>query len=271
MAGFSLNSAGQCLGILELLVEHREGLHLKQISESVGSAASATHRLLTVLRERGYVSQDPSSGVYFPTLLFAIMGSRVLSSTKLIDLCQPVLDKLALESSELARLSVLEDGNLIWVAKAQGSQSNIRYEPVDGQIAPLHATAMGKAWLSSMPEEQALRLITERGLHARMEGPNVIHSIEKLRADLAEARRSGYGIVDEEAEPGVSAIAVVVREKGLPEGAVVGCLSIGGPTHRLRRERLLSFAPPLRDAANNLGKMWVGRRDAGSIGSTGRS
>jgi DNA-binding IclR family transcriptional regulator len=37
-------------------------------------------------------------------------------------------------------------------------------------------------------------------------------------------------LADEEAEPGVSAIAVVVRDKGLSEGQVVGCLSIGGPT-----------------------------------------
>jgi IclR family acetate operon transcriptional repressor len=78
-------------------------------------------------------------------------------------------------------------------------------------------------------------------------------------------------LADEEAEPGVSAIAVVVRDKGLSEGQVVGCLSIGGPTHRLRRERLLGFLPALREAATSLGKVWVGRRDAGSLGSTGRS
>ena len=48
---------------------------------------------------------------------------------------------------ELVRLSYVEDGRLIWIAKAQGSKSNLRYDPITGHDVPLHVTAMGKAWL----------------------------------------------------------------------------------------------------------------------------
>lgn len=256
MSGFSLNSAERCLAIVELLVNHPEGLPLTTISAELELPASATHRLLGVLVGKGYVKQDVSSNQYAPTMAIAALGLRLLARYHVPDICQPVLDELAARSGELVRLSFLEEGRLIWIAKAQGSKSNLRYDPITGHEVPLHVTAMGKAFLAGMTDEEAVALVERVGYDGTMTGPRAIQDRAQLLHELALARERGYGLVQEEAEPGVSAIGMVVHD-GMHAGApAVAALSIAGPSFRVTRERLESFVPLLKDATANLTRLW---------------
>lgn len=259
MSGFSLNSAERCLAIVELLVEHPEGLPLTTISASLELPASATHRLLGVLVGKGYVKQDEVSNRYAPSMTVAALGLRLLSRYHVPDVCQPVLEDLAAKSGELVRLSFLEQDRLIWIAKAQGSRSNLRYDPIAGHDVPLQVTAMGKAWLATMPEEEAVALVVRKGFAPHLTGPRAIKTETELRRDLALTRERGYGMVEEEAEAGVSAIAVVVRD-GLHAGApAVAALSVAGPSVRLNRDRLEELVPLLQGAAETLSRLWAVR------------
>jgi DNA-binding IclR family transcriptional regulator len=260
VANFSAASAERCLAILELLVENPQGMALSAVAARLELPASATHRLLQVLVARGYVRQDAVSERYQATLFLAALGERLLSATDIPEACQPELEALAESTGELVRLSVLDDGHLRWVAKAQGATSSIRYDPISGREVPLHTTAMGKAWLATLPEPQALKLAKERGLGGELVGPKAVRTLDALREQLRLTRDRGFGLVEEEAEPGISAIAAAIRQAETGgEGPVVGCISIGGPTFRLDRKRLVSFAPALLETARRLGQLWPAR------------
>jgi IclR family transcriptional regulator, acetate operon repressor len=260
VANFSAASAERCLAIIELLADNPEGMALSAIASRLDLPASATHRLLQVLVARGYVRQDAASDRYVATLFLAALGVRLLAATDIPEVCQPELEALAASTGELVRLSVLEDGHLRWVAKAQGATSSIRYDPISGREVPLHTTAMGKAWLCTLPEAEALKLAKARGLGGDLVGPKAVRSLEALREQLRVTRDRGFGLVEEEAEPGISAVAATIREAGPGiEGPVVGCVSIGGPTFRLDRKRLVSFAPALLETAKRLGRLWPAR------------
>lgn len=260
MSGFSLNSAERCLAIVELLVDHPEGLPLTLISNSLELPASATHRLLTVLGTKGYVKQNPLSNHYAPTMAIAALGLRLLASYHVPDICQPVLEELAEQSGELVRLSFLEEGRLIWIAKAQGSKSSLRYDPIIGRDVPLHVTAMGKAFLASMTDAEATALVAKIGYEGDLIGPCALRTEAELLRELAMARTSGYGLVEEEAEAGVSAIAMVVHD-GMHAGALtVAALSIAGPSFRVTHERLRGFVPFLKEATANLTRLWAVHR-----------
>lgn len=260
MANFSAASAERCLAIIELLADNPDGMALSAVATRLDLPASATHRLLQVLVARGYVRQDEASERYVATLFLAALGVRLLASTNIPDVCQPELDALAAKTGELVRLAVLEDDHLRWVAKAQGATSSIRYDPISGREVPLHTTAMGKAWLSTLPEDAALKLAKARGLGGDLVGPKAVRSLEALREQLRMTRDRGFGLVEEEAEPGISAIAATIRNpQPGNEGTVVACVSIGGPTFRLDRKRLVSFAPDLFETARRLGQLWPAR------------
>ena len=256
MSNFSASSADRGLAILELLVDEPQGLSMSAIAQRLELPVSATHRLLTVMVARRYVQQNARSEHYQATMLIAALGLRLLETSNLPDVCQPLLDELALETGELVRLSVLENKHLIWVAKAQGSRDSIRYDPISGREVTLHATAMGKAWLATMPEDEAVAIIAERGFGGDPVGPNAVKTIDQFKEQLRLTRDRGFALVEGEAEAGISAIATVVRDASVPERPVVATISIGGPSFRLERDRLVSFAPAMFSTSDRLSGLW---------------
>jgi DNA-binding IclR family transcriptional regulator len=249
--------------LIELLAEHSGGLSLTVIAETLRLPKSATHRLLTLLAERGYLVQI-EKGRYRLTLRLTALGFRYLSGTNLSEVCQPVLDRLAAETGELARLAVVDQGALTWVAKAQGAKRGLRYDPDMGREVVLHATATGKAWLATLPIDEALALVTARGFSTPDRfGPKVIRTAAALRREIEATRERGYGVAEEEGEPGTAAIAAVIRRPP-PDVAVVGTVSVAGPMARITAERYEGLARRVRAAAEELALLWP-VRDLGGL------
>jgi DNA-binding IclR family transcriptional regulator len=119
----------------------------------------------------------------------------------------------------------------------------------------LHATANGKAWLATMSNEDAVRLALKGGLGKPGRfGPHAVRTVEALLKEIAATRKRGYGTAVEEAEPGVTAIAVPIRSSA--DGRVVGTMSIAGPLLRITPARYDEFHQLLRRAADQLGMIW---------------
>lgn len=261
MANLSVSSVERGLAVLELLVNHDGGLQISSIAQQLSLPLSATHRLLQALMNSHYVRQDASSERYLATLKLGAMGLRLLAGTSVTEVAQPILDDLAHQTGELVRLAVVEDSEMIWVAKAQGATSAIRCDPISGHHVPLHTTGMGKAWLASMPEEEAIAMVEARGFDCELLGPNAIRTIDALREEIRKTRELGFAFNDQESELGLSAIAMLIKERS-KDDRVVGAVSIGGPTFRVDRERLLSFVEPLRAAIDQLEQLWPVRAHA---------
>ncbi len=250
--------------VIELLVQHRDGLALSVIAERLNLPKSGAHRLLAALVQRGYVRQEPRTQDYALTLRLAALGLEFLTASGITDVCQPVLDRLAAESGELVRLTVAETDGLTWIARAQGAQFGLRYDPEMGARAVLHVTAVGQAWLAAMPDDEAARrALAEPGFGdpARF-GPRAIRSLAELLEALAATRARGWGMVCEQAAPGTAAMAMVVRAGSDPGAPPVGTVSIAGPSVRLTEARMAALAPHLNAAAAELSRLWPMRRYA---------
>jgi DNA-binding IclR family transcriptional regulator len=71
----------------------------------------------------------------------------------------------------------------------------------------------------------------------------------------------GFALNEQESELGLSAIAMLIRDR-IRFNRVVGALSIAGPTFRVDRKRLVSFAEPLHQAITELEQAWPIRASA---------
>jgi IclR family acetate operon transcriptional repressor len=250
----------RAIDILELVEASERPLALGEIAERVGMAKPAAHRLLQVFVERGYMEQEPVGQRYVATLKLALIGFRHLAATGLRDVCVPELRKLANETGELARLAVVEHGALTWVAEAQGARDGLRYDGNLGRQAILHATAAGKAWLATLSDEEAVRLVLAQGFRAPPEtGPNAVRTVEGLLRALADTRARGYATAFEEAALGVNAVAVAVVDAAAGGGAVASIIVVG-PAARMTAERLAGIVPALGAAAERIGALWPIRR-----------
>ena len=241
------------IAILELLSKQPRGVPLAHLSRELDIPLSATHRLLNTLIEVGYAQQDEEMGNYRLSLKAVSLGMLFLSKNELLDLARPFLAQLAAESGELSRLGLIDGQRLVWVAKAQGTRSGLRYDPNDGAEAPLHCSASGFVWLAQMPEADALALLRSRGFgDPKQFGPNAPKSEEETLANVRAARSRGFATVQNSVELGTSAIAAPIVG---PEGKPVGVLTIAGPVVRLTEARMQELAPRLIQAANALGRM----------------
>lgn len=251
----------RALKMLEALAGEPEGVDLSLLADQLDLPASATHRLLATLTERGFVAQNPASGSYGLTLKLSQLAFRNLDLRGLPDAGQIVLDALARTTREYCRLAVVEGEDLVWIARAQGATAGLRYEPQMGTGIVLHATATGKAWLASLPEAEALRIVCARGFDTQGgTGPNALTDVDALRAHLAETRRAGFALAVEEGEIGTVAIATIFRAGPAPGAPVAGTLSVAGPLPRMMQERRGAIGDALAQAARDMADIWPLRR-----------
>lgn len=247
----------RCLEAIELLAREARWMRMSDIAAELGMEKGPAHRVLALLVEQGWAEQDEATSQYRLTLKLALLGQRYLNGIGLPELVQPIIENVASISHELVRLTVVCENGLSWLASAQGAAPGLMYSPAMDQPINLYTTANGKVWLASMPDEQAVEIAIRSGLgkdDGTGKGPRAINSIERLLPELAATRARGYGLVVEEAEAGVWAIAVPV--KLISSGAVVGTMSIAGPVMRMHPDRYAELHALLDDAANKLGTVW---------------
>lgn len=238
------------LGILELLSRHGHGLELAAIADQLNIPRSGAHRLLTDLVRCGYVRQAREHGDYVLTTKLVSMGLSYLSNTGIVDIAQPLLDRLAEISGELVRLSVVDGHRLTWVARAQGARQGLRYDPDMGSDARLSCSASGHAWLASLSDEEALALVSQQGLGLASEfGPHAPASLQDLLVHVQATRARGYSMTHETFTPGLNAMGAVVQLAGQKP---LGVITIAGPTVRFGEERMLALAADLLSIAAQL-------------------
>jgi len=260
----------RCLSLIEMLAGAPEGMSLGALAERLELPKSATHRLLQTLASRGYVGQDAASQDYSLSLKVALLGFRYMDARRLPDVAQEALDRLAQDCGEYCRIAVVEGEGLAWIARAQGAKLGLRYDPPMGGDVVLHATATGKAWLATLPEQEALRIVCARGF-ATPEGfgKRALRSVDELRRHLDETRRRGYALAIEEGEPGTVAIAAAFRAYDDPQAPTAGTVSIAGPQVRLNEQRIEEIAPMLLRTTQAITQLWPMRqRQAGGARST---
>jgi IclR family acetate operon transcriptional repressor len=249
------------LDLLELLSGHPGGLSLSEICRRQSIPKVAAHRALSALVRNGFVEQDETNEWYRLTLKTTTIGLRFLAETGITEICQPVLDRLAAKTAELVRLVVFNGDTLLWVAKSQGALSGLRYDPDMGQAVVLHATAAGRAWLSTLSDEEAVQIVLERGfsIPARFHR-RVITNEASLRAELNATRERGYGLAIEEGAAGTAAIAIPIFNALDTKSRAVGAVSVAGPIVRMTPSRIVEMIPDVRAAALELSQIWPVRR-----------
>ncbi len=240
------------LAILEKLAAHVAGLPLASLADELDMPRSAAHRLLTDLAEHGYVRQTRERGDYVLTTKLVSLGLNYLKYSGVVDITQPILDRLAEASGELVRLGIVDVDHITWVALSQGARKGLRYDPDQGMDVTLSCTSSGHAWLSTLPEDDAVALLTREGIASRADyGPNAPTSLAAVIKAVRLARRQGYAVTVETYAPGLNAMSTPILPPG--KGAV-GMLAMSGPSVRLTEAKMRDWASELMATAADIAR-----------------
>ena len=256
----SIASVERALKIIEWLADMPEGLSFSEIVERLGGVNKAiAFKLLNTLEGCGYVFHNDRTANYCLTLRVSNLALRKLSGARLLEQGRAILLPLADHTGELVRLAVVEDlapaPRLTWVLSLLPRRQVLQIDPHYSLEIGLHTHAAGKAWLATLPFDQALKLVRAKKFKAMT--PHSIVTPEALRKELRRTAVQGFAVSFEEHALGVSAVGVPVFARRLDgASACVGVVTVAAPTARRSRDDFTAWVPAVQAAAEQLGASW---------------
>jgi IclR family KDG regulon transcriptional repressor len=244
---YLIQSVSRALDILEAFTPDAGELGVTELSRRLKLHKNNVFRLLATLETRGYVAQDRETGNYRLGMRTFEVASVFLHHLGVVKQARPVLEQLAADTGETAYLGVL-DGPWVICLDAVESSHPVRVVPHVGRPIPAHASALGKVQLAFRSHEEMEALWRDHPPAGVT--PRTVREPERLADELARVAAAELAVEDEEAAPGVRALAAPVRDYAK---RVVAAVGIEGPSHRLPLDRLeTDLAPRVRTAAHQV-------------------
>lgn len=203
----SIQSIDRAFDILELLSVESRGLTMTEIGRRLGLHKSTVHRMLSSLRERGYIEKSQETGKYRLGLGFVELASLHLNSLELKTEANPFMHQLTRHTGQTTFLAIRVGCDVVYIDKAETYDSLRRYKII-GRRRPLHTTALGKALLSGMTDEEVENLYADIKFEVVMK--NTLGSLEELVDEIREIRERGWSIDNEENERGTRCVAAPI-------------------------------------------------------------
>ena len=219
-----MGTVARVLALIEVLGVHPEGMPVIKLAQVMRLPPSSTHRLLSLLREQGYVLQDVNTKLYSLSLKMFRFAARLLDS----------LDLRRVSSTHMQRLAELTGLNPLLTVYDRSQQEAICVDTIGGggqikffvglgKVMPLHCAATGKAVAAFLPKAERERLFENRVLERFTK--RTCTDRGRLREEWKRIRKQGYAVCDEEMEMGVAAVGAPVWDSS---GQVIGSIGVLG-------------------------------------------
>ncbi len=240
------------LRILKVLSEANTELGLKEISERAGVGRTSTFRILFTLCKAEYVHRTPPTGRYRLSARLMELARRPLGDENVVRPARPFLERLHGQFNETVNLAVFQDGEIVYVEIIESSRA-FRMTASVGSRVPMHSTALGKAIAAFLPKD-VLEVELSRCSWTRFT-PHTLTSRRKFLKTLAEVRRRGYALDNEETELGAACVAAPILDS---QQHAVAAISVSGPSQRIRLEEK-AIVRELKGATDAISRAIVSR------------
>ena len=223
-----------------LLMLKRDGtLRVSEAAAELGVAKSTAHRLISMLRFRGFVEQADDR-TYRAGPALADLGGGLSSATALLGIARPHLARLTERAGESSNLMIRAGSDIQFIDSVETSQA-LRVGSRVGVRLPARLASGGKVLLADLPFGEVAQLYPE--LAADPAG------LGALKRQLATTRRQGFGTAFQEGERGVVAFGMAVR--GVT-GAVIAAVAVALPTVRFNRGLTVELLAALTETVEGI-------------------
>ncbi|MGH2555069.1 MAG: IclR family transcriptional regulator [Actinomycetota bacterium] len=202
-----IQSVSRALRILEEIGNSPQGLNAKEVSGRCGVTLATAYHLLRTLCYEGYLTRRPG-GSYALGLEIADRFREFVASMHRPPGVHEVLRHLAETTRHTAYFAQLVDGRILLTDLFEGPKSPHLEDLVVGFHEGAHATAIGKALLSSFPQRDRQCYLRESGL--RPFTRRTIVDATQLEWELRGAARMGLFTEYGQFRDGVCCAAVLV-------------------------------------------------------------
>lgn len=238
------------LRLLDAFSLERPTLDLAGLAAATALPRATAHRLLSALRELGYVHYDADTRQFRLGYKLLERGYLVSEQIDLRPVARPHMERLRDLTRETVSLQVVDGEAGVYVEKLEPLEGFRLWTRV-GMRRPLYAGCSMKVLLAHLPPERIEQVI--RGGLSRLT-PQTIVDPDALRRDLTVIRAQGYSVTYGESHEGVHGVAAPIRDH---TGRVVASISVLGPAARIPRARIPQLIEQVvragRDISRDLG------------------
>ena len=241
------NSVLRAFAILRAFDERSPEMTAGEIAAKTGLNGATAHRFLLTLEDLGAVVRTPQ-GRFQLGMALADLGGRVSQYKVIADAGAEHVNALVQVLRETVHVAVLDGTRVVDVAKAEPARS-LRIDAHLGRRLHAFCTAFGKVLLSGLDDDALSTYLEAVPLERKTD--KTITDAKALRVEVAEVRRTGFAIDDEETEEGLYAVSVPIVDEA---GNVRAALAVSGPTARLSGDRVGPAVETLARAALEIGQ-----------------
>lgn len=250
--------------VLEAFSAAEPELALAEVARRAGLDNATAFRMLHTLVMLGYVRRDAEGRRFRLGYKVLDLGFSAIARTDLRDAARPVLRQLVGKVNEAAALSILEEGDVMYLERVQAGIVRLGVDIRVGSRLPAYCVSPGRAILAFLPREEQARVLALRE-RARLT-PNTITDLRSLNELLARARRNGYATMDQETSLGLRALAAPVLDV---DGHPIAAVSVVAPAMRHSLQEFIALAAaPVKAAAAEVAKIM---QAGGAIVPSGRT
>lgn len=220
-------------------------LSLSEISRRCGLALTTAHRIVGDLLRWGALERT-ESGEYQLGLRLWELASLAPRGLPLREVALPIMEDLYEATHENVQLAVRDQLEIVYLERLTG-RTAVRVLARPGGRFAMHATGVGLVLLAHAPAEVQQEILTGKLMRWT---PHTVTDPVRLRAMLAEVRRTDVAVSDRQVTTDAVSVACPVRGA---DDSVVAALSVvfhaDGPVSAL------ALAPALRSASRTVSRL----------------
>jgi IclR family transcriptional regulator, pca regulon regulatory protein len=243
-----VQSVERGFAVIKAFSSQTESLTIAGVSRRTALSRAVSRRFLMTLGELGYVASD--GGMFRLTPRVLDLGFTFLSTMRLPDVAQPVMEELVSTLHESCSVSVLDGQEIVYVVRVPAKRI-MSIALAVGTRLPAYPTSMGRVLLAALEPvalDEYLAAATLRPLT-----PRTITDKAQLRRVIGQVRERGWASVDQEVEVGVRSVAAPIRDR---TGRTVAAINISSHVSRVNLKELRGrHLPIVIEAAGRISAM----------------
>ncbi len=221
---------------------------LTEVAARAGLTRAGARRILLTLQLLGYVESDGKLFSLTPRILD--LGFAYLSSMPIWNLAEPVMEGLVAQVKESCSAAALDGSDIVYVMRVP-THKIMSISLGVGSRLPAYCTSMGRVLLAGLSVEDARQRLEAASRDALTR--YTVTEVDAIMAKVAQARRQGWCLVNQELEEGLISLAAPISNRA---GATIAALNISGQANRTNAKVMQeTMLPHLLTAARTISRM----------------
>jgi DNA-binding IclR family transcriptional regulator len=208
----------------------------QEIAARTGLPKPTVSRLTYTLTKLGYLTPVPRFEKYQLAPAAMALGYAALANLGIRHLSEPFREQLMRETGGAVAIGGRDRLSMIYFGQSRHGVVNVQLDV--GSRIPIATTAMGRAYIWALPDEERVVLLRELREHYGSRWPKIREGIERSGDTVA---RHGFAISAGEWQDDVHAVGVALT---LNDGTGPYAFNCGAPAFRFTEERLLGDIGP---------------------------